>query len=389
MKEKPKEVQSFYNSLENLKSLNIWNIQKELETIENLDVDWKNKIVVERKILTYNINNGRLINNAQTTDIKGNINKTEFTVKEIDHIKKRINQTENTFLISRYAHLIWQIEKHNDYAEISILNYIKTINKVKVNEVRELPILLSALFYISKKTKIGIVEIQKFTLNLTNEVPDWFKSSILDAILENNILSSEQLKNIAIDLPNWVENENPTSYFHNKITLNTGIKLYKKFNIPTKKLYELLSENEDLILNQHQKDNDFIKLQTLGDKAKYLREAGKNVEAESILKEYNRLKQTVKLGKFNWELGEKETELFNDYLKKSSEIILKLPTEKILAYFSINEDILVDPKENETYSKQTIKNSIQNLFSLSVFDINSNHKHLEESEKIIREINKN
>ncbi|SHJ24499.1 protein of unknown function [Mesonia phycicola] len=389
MKENPKEVQSFYSSMENLKSLNIWNIQKELETIENLDVDWKNKIVVERKILTYNINNGRLINNAQTTDIKGNINKAEFTVKEIDYIKQRINQTENTFLISRYAHLIWQIEKHNDYAEISILNYIKTINKVKANEARELPILLSALFYISKKTKIGIIEIQKFTLNLTNEVPDWFKSSILDAILENNILSSEQLKNIAIDLPTWVENENPTSYFHNKTTLNTGIKLYKKFNMPTKKLYELLSKNEDLILNQHQKDNDFIKLQTLGDKAKYLREAGKNVEAESILKEYNRLKQTVKLGKFNWELGEKETQLFNEYLKKYSEIILKLPTEKILAYFSINEDILVDPTENETYSKQTIKNSIQNLFSLSVFDINSNHKHLEESEKIVREINKN
>lgn len=389
MKENPNEIQSFYNSMENLESLNIWNIQKELETIENLDIYWKNKIVAERKILTYNINNGKLINNVQTTDINGDINKTEFTDKEIDYIKERINQTENTFLLSRYAHLIWQIEKHNDYAEISILNYTKTINKIKLDEANELPVLLSALFYISRKTKKGIVEIQKFTLNLINEVPNWFKSSILDAILENNILSSEQLKNIAIELPTWVENHNPTSYFHNQTTLNIGIKLYKKFNLPTKKLYELLSKNENLILSQHQKDSDFIKLQTLGNKAKYLREAGEIDEAESILKEYNRLKQTVKLGKFNWELGEKETQLFNDYLKKSSEIILDLPTKEILAYFSISEDILVDPKENENYSKQTIQNSIQNLFSLSVFDINSNHKHLEESEKLIREINKN
>ncbi|MCM4157272.1 DUF4209 domain-containing protein [Gramella sp. AN32] len=389
MKNIPEKVEEFYDSIENLNSLNIWNIQRELKPIENLEVDWKSKIVVERKILNYNLNKGKLLNNVQTTDLKGKVQKIEITDEEQDYLKYRIEETKNTWLLSRYSHLLWQKSKHNDFAEIAILNYIKTINKIKVEEARELPILLSAVLYISKKSKLGIEECQTLSLNLLKELPNWFKASILETTLESNIFSTKQLKEIAFEILDWLELKNPTFYSQNKMILDIGVRLYNKIGLSAKKLFEYFAINEDLILEQHQDDKDFLKITTLGKKAKYLKMAGKSYEAEELLKEYNQLKQTTKLNKFNWELGEEGTELLNKYLELTSKPILDLPTEQILTFFAINEDILVDPKQNEELSKNTIKQSLQYLFSVSVFDINSNFKDLEEAEKLKREINQN
>ena len=386
MNEIPDELKEFYNSIENLNSLSIWNIQRELKPTKRIKGDWEKKLIVERKSLNYNLNKGELITNVQVTDTKGQIASIGLDKDDLEYLKNRLETTENTCLKSRYSHLLWQETKHNRYAEIAIDNYIQTINRIKAEEARELPIILSAILHISKKSKKKIDIAKETASTLVNDLPNWFKPNILNSILDNNTLSKEELNDIASKLPKWIEDDKPVSYFTNKNKLETGIRLYNLIGLPLNELYELLAKNEDLILEQHQEDTDFVKFSTIGTKAKYLRLAGKIEEAEENLKEYNRLKQTVKLGKVNWELGEKETEMFNEYLNMKSKIILDMPTDGILAFFSINEDILVDPIENEENAKKSIKNSISNLFSTSVFDINSNFKNLEDSDKIDKEI---
>lgn len=386
MKNIPNELKGFYNSIENLNSLSIWNIQRELKSTKRIKGDWKKKLIVERKSLNYNLNKGKLITNAQVTDKKGQVSSIGLDKSDLEYLKDRLDTTKNTWLKSRYSHLLWQETKHNKYAEIAIDNYIQTINRIKADETRELPIILSAILHISKKSKKKRDIAKDTAITLVNDLPNWFKPSILNSILDNNILSNEELNVIAFKLPQWFEDDKPVSYFTNKNNLETGIRLYNSIGLPLNELYELLAKNEDLILEQHQEDTDFVKFTTIGTKAKYLRLAGKLEEAEENLKEYNRLKQTVKLGKVNFELGEKETEIFNKYLNMKSKIILDMPTEGILAFFSINEDILVDPIENEENAKKSIKSSIRSLFSTSVFDINSNFKNLEDSEKIDKEI---
>lgn len=382
----PDELKDFYDSIENLNSLNIWNIQRELKITAKIEGEWEKKIIVERKSLNYNLNKGKLITNVQVTDVQGQIISIGLEIEDIEYLKERLDFTQNTWLKSRYSHLLWQEIKHIKYAEIAIDNYVATINRIKAEEARELPIILSAILFISKNTKKKSGVAKEVAITLINELPNWFKPNILNSILENNILTKEELNDIALNLPSWIEDKNPVSYFSNKQNLETGIQLYNLLELPLNELYELLAKNEDLIIEQHQEDTDFVKYITIGTKAKYLRLAGKLEEAEENLKEYNRLKQTVKLGKVSWQLGEEETEMFNCYLNMKSKVILDMPTDGILAFFSINEDILVDPIENQENANKNIKNSIHSLFSTSVFDINSNFKNLKDSEKINKEI---
>src|SRR5690606_30821677 len=242
-------------------------------------------------------------------------------------------------------------------------NYIQNITKIKADEIREIPKMLSAILFISKNTKQRQEQAKETAIALVNGLPNWFKTNILNSILEHNILSKEELNQIAEEVPNWIEKDNPTSYFLNKNKLEAGLRLYNSLELPLNRLYELLAQNEDLIIKQHPQDTDFVKYISIGAKAKYFRLAGKAEEAEECFKKYNRLKQTVKLGKVSTQLGDKETEMFNEYLNMKSGVILEMPTDIILALFSINEDILVDANKNEEYAKESIKKSIWELFS--------------------------
>lgn len=385
MKEYPDEIKDFYDSIENLKSLSIWNIHRELKPTKQIRGDWEDKVIVERKCLTYNLNNGELKSNVQVTDVNGHIIKNELKENEIGYLKTRLDQTGNSGLKARYTHLLWQETKHNKYAGIAIDNYIQNITKIKADEIREIPKMLSAILFISKNTKQRQEQAKETAIALVNGLPNWFKTNILNSILEHNILSKEELNQIAEEVPNWIEKDNPTSYFLNKNKLEAGLRLYNSLELPLNRLYELLAQNEDLIIKQHPEDTDFVKYISIGAKAKYFRLAGKTEEAEECFKKYNRLKQTVKLGKVSTQLGDKETEMFNEYLNMKSGVILEMPTDIILALFSINEDILVDPNKNEEYAKESIKKSIWELFSTSVFDINSNFTNLKDSEKIDKE----
>ena len=271
MNEIPDELKEFYDSIENLNSLSIWNIHRELKVSAKIKGDWKKKIIVERKSLTYNINKGELVSNVQVTDSQGQITTIGLKKEDIEYLKKRLKFTQNTWLISRYSHLLWQEIKHHKYAEIAIDNYVATINRIKSEEARELPIILSAILYISKKTKKKIDIAKEVAITLINDLPNWFKPNILNSILENNILTKKELNDIALKLPSWIEEKNPVSYFSNKQKLEAGIQLYNLLELPLNALYELLAKNEDLILQQHQEDTDFVKYTTIGTIAKYLR----------------------------------------------------------------------------------------------------------------------
>lgn len=390
MKRIPKKVSEFYDSLENFKSLNIWNIQKELIASEKVKGKWREKIVCERKILILNLDKGILNLNSQSTDISGKVNNFEvFSKEEILYLKERLNDTSNSWLKSRYSHILWNETKNKTYATIAIHSYIDTINRIIPTEVRELTINLSAIFHIAKKTKEHIEEIKKYSFDLISQLPNWLKGNILRELLDFNLLNKSELNEISNEVINWIEINNPTSYNSNKEILKISLKLYEKIVKPNEILFNLLAKNEDLIINQHQDDSDFVKYTSTGAKMNYFKKAKNEVEYETELKEYTRLKQKIKLGKISIELNDEENQMFNDYLNIKSQAILQLPTESILGFFSVNEDIVVDPKNNIQSAEKSIKNSIHHLFSTSVFDINSNFKNLKESEKLDHQIVQN
>lgn len=246
MKKKPSEIVKFYNSLESLESLNIWNIQNELIESSKMKDEWHDNILTERKILSYNINKGQLISNVKITDIKGKIVETSiFSDKEIHYIKERLKETKNSWLLARYAHILWNLTKHNSFVEIAIDNYILNINRIKSDEINELSRFLSAILFLSKKTKHKTEKAKETALILLKELPNWFKSVILNSILENCVLSINELKKIADNALEWIDLSVKTSYSNNKDSLDVIEKLFNKIHRPTERVFELLAMNED------------------------------------------------------------------------------------------------------------------------------------------------
>jgi len=389
MSKVPKELVEFYESLENINSIEIWDIQSDLRPTEKIDGEWREKLLVERKVLFFNLNNGQLFQNIQVTDIKGKPNKIGFSEKEIDYLKERINATSNPWLKSRYTHLLWQEIKHTIYAEGAIDNYINAINSLKSDRLHETPDFIDAVIYISTNSKRRKKQTEEFISSLINEKPIYIKAHVLNSVLRFKFLNKKQLNEIADHIPNWIEQDNNQSYHANKSLLEHGIMLYHKIGLPKTKLYELLANNEDIILVQHPDESDFVRYTTIGQKALYFKLAQNTAESEKLFAEFNRLKQKVKLHEISFELDDEATKMFNDYLNWKSKMILDMPTDAILAFFAMDDGILVDPDENEKNARKTIKDSIVNLFSTSVFDINSNFKNLSESEKIDKQIVEN
>lgn len=383
---KPQQAIEFYKSLEELKSLNVWSISKELMICDNIkSTVWRKRIMTERKILFYNLNNGLLESNVQSTNRKGQIiNVVKFSKAEIIFLIKRLSETTNAWLSARYSHILWQETKNNNYAEIAIDKYIESVNMIKSAEALEINNILPAIMFISQKTKKRTDVVKKLINELITGIPNWFKFTILNNILKQNFLKPFELTAIADQVLGWLEKEIPTSYFTNKQSLEVCLVLFDKIKRPNESIYELLARNEDLVIAEHE-DESFVKLTATNAKAKYLKKAKKITEYEQTLEECTRLKQTISLAKTSIPLDDEFHDIFNQYLRQKSDVIISWPTESILSYFSSCDELIPDPLQIDEIAKTSLKNSIYNLASVHTFDINGNTKHLSDQEKLERE----
>jgi len=378
----------FYHSLESIKSLDIWNIQRELNfATKNNNGDWDENILTERKVLYLNLNNGKLISNTFTTDVNGKVQgNISFSELEYKYIEFRLESSKNNWLKSRYAHILWEKYKHIKFAESALTEYSACINQIKSEEARELSIIVSAIFYISKTTKIDIEKVRTFTIELMRETPLWIKGSILREALHHNILENSKLVSLANEIEILVDLKDADSYFINENNLNIALQLFQKIGKSATKVYSLFAQNEDLIINQHPNDEEFIKITYVGNKALYHKQAKEIEKYDATMNEYNRLKQSVKLNKISIPLGDDATIKFNEFLNLKSNFLLQRPAEEILAYFAEIEDILVDSEKLRKIAEGRVNKSVMHLLHTVTFDINTNFKVLTEKEKIDKEV---
>lgn len=378
----------FYQSLESIKSLDIWNIQRELSSaIKNGNGDWDENILTERKILYLNLNNGKLISNTYTTDVIGKVQgNVTFSELEYKYLEFRLENSKNNWLKSRYSHILWEKYKHKKFAESALTEYCACINQINSKEARELSIIMSAIFYISKTTKIDIEKVRMFTVELMKETPPWIKGSILKEALHHNILDQSKLVSISNEIEILVDLKRADSYFINENNLNIALQLFQKIGKSATKVYSLFAQNEDLIVDQHPNDEEFIKITYVGKKALYHKQAKEIEKYDATMREYNRLKQSVKLNKISIPLGDDATIKFNEFLNLKSNFLLQRPAEEILAYFAEIEDILVDSGKLRKIAEGKVNKSFMHLLNTITFDINTNFKVLTEKEKIDKEV---
>lgn len=241
---------------------------------------------------------------------------------------------------------------------------------------------VECLLFIGEKSKQEVELIKEKVINLLKSsiLPNYVKAHVLEITIDNSLIKAKELEFTLEYIDDWIEISSEGSFFSNQSILNTAIQLSEKVQKSPKGFYKLLAENQDLIINQHPDEKDFIRYTSFGEKAKYYKKAGELEKYEECLKEYTRLKNTFELGHFESKLPEKVTQLLNDYLNQKAELILKMPIEGILTYFSSGEDLLIREEVLDKMTEDGFKNSFHHLCSVSTFDINSNHKHTTDKE---------
>lgn len=369
-------VEEFYTSLENIKTFSIWKINRQIKPFEkDLSSEATIQIITERKVLSLGIKKGDI--NWTSVDIDGKMNNLIiFSREELDYLKNRLAQTLNIWLLARYAHILWIETKNNNYAEIAISNYLKIIESIDVNEAHEIYPIFSAIFKISRITKIKIDDAKLLGLCIINKLPPISATNIICSILENNIYTNKELNTIADQVMYNFEINCTNSYSDNKNSLETLLRLFDKIKRPNDKIYELLARNEDIILAGNSDDSNFVKLTSTGNKAQYLKQAKLFSEYEIALKEFNRLQKLVILSKTSISFDKELHTILNEYLKLKGNAILELSGERILAYFAVQDDLVVDAKECRENADKQYNGSLQKLFNMSVLDINNNFKQL-------------
>lgn len=384
-------LEKYYNELETITSIDTWDLLNQLKPIEEkLDDESENKIKTERKILSFSLNKGDLNPKISRVDSVGAIKSypdfDKFTDSEIAYLRERLSSVNNTWIKSRYSHVLWNITKNNKYAKIAIDNYIKSfdnkINNPDTERFYRVTTYVECLLFISEKSNLEVELIKEKVFNLLKSsiLPNYIKSHIFKIAIDNSLIKAKELEFTLENINNWIEINSKGSFFTNQSTLNTAIKLSEKLQKSPKIYYKLLAENQDLIINQHPDEKDFIRFTSFGEKAKYYKKAGEIEKYEECLKEYTRLKNTFELGYFESKLPEKETQLLNDYLNQKADLILKMPIEGILTYFANGEDFLIREEVLDKITEEGFKNSFHNIFSINTFDINSNHKHTTDTE---------
>ena len=384
-------LEKYYTELETITSIDTWDLLKQLNPIEEkLDDESENKIKTERKILSFSLNNGDISPKLSRVDSKGIVKSypdfDKFTDLEIDYLKGRLDLVNNSWIKSRYSHVLWQITKNNQYAKIAVDSYLKCIDDLVDNPDTErfhkVTTFVECLLFIGEKSKQELKLIKGKILGLLKSdiLPTYVKSHILEITIDNPLIKAKELEFALEYINDWIEIGNGGSFFSNQSTLHVAIKLSEKTQKSPKEFYRLLAENQDLIINQHPDEKDFIRYTSFGEKAKYYKKAGELEKYEECLKEYTQLKNKFELGHFEAKLPDKETELLNEYLNLKSELILKMPTEIILSYFASGDDLLIKEEVLDKMTEEGFKNSLHQLFSTSTFDINSNHKKTSDEE---------
>lgn len=377
------ELSNFYNSLDNIKSLSSWDIQKTIVPFNNkIDEENEWKIIAERKVIftQYDFQSGKLLIPIQNLDVDGKpILQNLFNKEEIQYLNSRVNSVNSTFLKAKYSHLLWQETKHLDNSNSAITFYFELVKIVEETDFKNLKNILSSLIYISNQTKTRKEEVKFLIDNIIDKSPNWKKYILIKLLYENKFLIKADFEKHINDIASWRDEHN---YFGNINHYELGIVFCSKIQKSDTIFYELLAKNEDLVLNEHPNKEDFIHISSLGKKCQYLQKTANKEELEKCLIEYNDAKQFVKLNKISVPIDDELNRIFNEFIKFKSQTILKHPTNEILSFFSIEEELLVNPKSNEENAKKIYKNSIQNLWSVVSLDININTSQLSEEQKV-------
>jgi len=390
----PAEINSFYEQLEEINSFDKWELIEQIKPLSDMYSDnWKHALVAEQIVLRFVLNEGKLkpifIGVSKDGKEVGFPSINEFSEEAISYLKGRAEKTKNHLLVSRYNHILFDIEKNRNFAIKAIEAYKQLIHLKRADDIQERFIpSIQAVLKLTEKSKYKIDETKEEFIDLIHrdETTVYNKYYIVNELIESSLFKSYELRFVTELCLNWLELVKDQDYFYKKRLLLTAIRVGINNDIDSAIFYEKLAENEDLLLEEHVDDSDFLKPIILADKMEYFKKAENTVKYEETSKEYTRVKSQVELTMFEIPIeGELHIQL-NEEIRKNVQIILSWDIDKILAYFSTHSPLFPDIKSTIASATENYNKSFTRFATTNVFDINVNSKTISANEGIDNEI---
>lgn len=364
-------LQELYQNLELTKDINTKGTDYflEIKFDKNLNDNEVNLIKIERKILSLMFSKGKLISRFFSPDI---VFDELFSDSDIEYIKERIENTQNTYIVIRYLIILWNKTKNQEYSKTAFDKTFDVLKKeidTKNVTFRDANELFLICRNIVEKTKYRREEYLNYLQDFKNNILipyDFY--SYLEQLIDNKLISSVLLKTLISDYRDYVKFE-IQYYFPNQYGFETLIPLIQKAKLPIKELYSLMAENESVLIN-HREENDFIKLNLLRKKAEYEKLAGKTIESEQTLEELTKIKFGVNLNKVNFSMSSetnKELEILWKIIDSKSSFLSTLDAEYIIGYFATQFDNL-----HTITTEKGNKPLFDGHFTTILMDINNN-----------------
>lgn len=379
-------LSDFYNQLEELTSLNSWDVISQLQPFdERLEKGIEEKIRVERKVLSIQLNNGDLIPQISTPNKDGDLisypTLDSFSKKEVDYLKTRLHNTNNHWIKCRYSHLLWNKTKNTKYAEIALNSYLMIIDNVIVPNFNSYCLIdiiqyIKAIVFITEKTKIKREQVKHKLVELIKEeqTPTFIRANIIETIEASKLYKPIELEFALKTLYSLVDLSEDVNYTANQFLLNLAIKLAKRLQKNTSEYYIKLAENEGLVISNHPDEEDFIRFTSFGEMAMYYKKGGDIEQSDRSFKEYTRLKSKIVLDKVQKKFTEDENKTINEYLNDKLDSLLKHPVDLILQYISSGNDLLITNELLNELVEKGYKNPLLNIFNITEFDENINYR---------------
>lgn len=332
-----KNLNELYQKLELTKDINTRHTDYVLEIkfdekLADEEVDY---IKIERKVLSLMFSKGKLISRFFSSDIAFD---ELFTNSDIEYIKGRIENTQNSYIVIRYLIILWYRTKNQEYSKTAFDKTFDILKK-EINSDNLSFRDVNELFFICRniveKTKYRKDEYLNYLHDFKNSISNPFDFySYLEQLTNNKLISLALLKSLISDYRDYVKFE-IQYYFPNQYGFETLIPLIQKAKLPIKELYSIMAENENVLIN-HRKENDFVKLNLLRKKAEYEKLAGKTFESEQTLEELTKIKFDVNLNKVNFSMSSetnKELEILWKIIDSKSSFLSTLDAEYIIWIF--------------------------------------------------------
>lgn len=393
MEKIPDEIISFYQQLEQITSFNRWDLISQVKPLSEIHLGfWKDALITEQICLRFALDKGKLKSSTNFVTKDGNEGGfptvDNFSKESIAYLKERANSTKNPILLSRYNHLLFDIEKNRNYAIKAIEAYKQLIYlKIDIGTIERLLPSLQAVLKLTEKIKYKSKEVKEevIALILNENIAISYRYYIANEFINCSLVKSQELKFLPELAVLWLSQLNEADYYIKKRILESALKVAIKNKIDTSCLYEKLAENEDFILQQHIDDSDFVKLKILSEIMEYYKKAKKTAKYEEFKKEYTRVRPLTKLSLIELPNDEYINLIINEQINKNLKNILAWDSFKIFFYFSNHTNLFPDLEKITSKTIGTFKKSFPRITSSDVIDINGNIKSLSEEEELENE----